>query len=72
MNKRKQRLGEVPMLVLTIPQVADALGIGRTKVYELIRRQGLPTVTIGNVKRVSMASLHRWIEQHEIESFTHQ
>ena len=31
-------------LLLTIPQVCKALGLGRAKVYELIRAEGLPVV----------------------------
>jgi predicted DNA-binding transcriptional regulator AlpA len=31
-----------PPLLLSIPDVAATLGLGRTKVYELIAEEGLP------------------------------
>lgn len=54
-----------PLLLLSIPQVAKTLGLGRTKVYELIATEGLPVVRFGRAVRVSVASLQQWIEQRE-------
>ncbi len=51
--------------LLTIPEVCKILNVGRTKVYGLIKTDGLPVVRVGDVSRVSVASLQRWIEQHE-------
>ncbi len=53
-----------PML-LTIPQVAQSLSLERTKIYDLINREGLPTVKLGSAIRVPLSSLKQWIEQHE-------
>ena len=55
----------VPALLLSIPEVAKMLGLGRTKVYQLIATEGLPVVRFGRAVRVSSASLQRWIEQRE-------
>jgi excisionase family DNA binding protein len=55
----------VQPLLLSIPEVARILSIGRTKVYDLIKREGLPVVRLGDATRVSVASLQRWIEQRE-------
>ena len=52
-------------LLLTIPDVARRLGLGRTKVYELIATEGLPVVRFGRAVRVSVNSLQRWVEQRE-------
>jgi excisionase family DNA binding protein len=57
-----------PLLLLSVPEVAKALGLGRTKVYELIACEGLPVVRFGRAVRVSAASLQRWIEQREKQS----
>jgi len=51
--------------LLTISQAAKLLSLGRTKVYELIATEGLPVVRFGRAKRVSVASLQRWIESRE-------
>jgi len=57
-----------PLLLLSVPEVAKALGLGRTKIYELIACEGLPVVRFGRAVRVSAASLQRWIEQREKQS----
>lgn len=55
-------------LLLTIPQVCKALGLGRTKVYDLIRVEGLPVVRFGKAVRVSPDSLQRWLVSREQQS----
>jgi excisionase family DNA binding protein len=50
-------------LLLTIPQVAQALKLGRTKVYELIWKEHLPVQRFGRAVRVSKEDLQRWLEE---------
>jgi excisionase family DNA binding protein len=52
-------------LLLSIPDVATSLGLGRSKVYELIAQEGLPIIRFGRSVRVSAASLQKWVEQRE-------
>jgi len=54
-----------PPLLLSVPEVAKSLGLGRTKVYELIATEGLPVVRFGRAVRVPIISLQQWIEQRE-------
>jgi len=54
-----------PPLLLSIPDVAASLGLGRSKVYELIAKEGLPVVRFGRSVRVSAASLQKWVQQRE-------
>ena len=54
-----------PPLLLSVPEVAKTLGLGRTKVYELIEREGLPVVRFGRAVRISVTSLQQWIERRE-------
>jgi excisionase family DNA binding protein len=54
-----------PRLLLSVPEVAQTLGLGRTKVYELIAGEGLPVIRFGRAVRVSVASLQQWVEQRE-------
>ena len=51
--------------LLSIPEVARILNVGRTKVYGLIKTDGLPVVRLGSATRVSVTSLQRWLEQRE-------
>jgi len=39
-------------MLYTLADVAAALGVGRTKVYELVRSGALPSVRIGGSRRV--------------------
>jgi excisionase family DNA binding protein len=44
-------------------EVERLLGIGRTKVYELIAREQIPVVRIGRSVRIPRDQLRTWIEQ---------
>ena len=46
--------GTPERLLLRIPEVAEVLGIGRTKIYEMIATGELPTVRFGRAVRVSV------------------
>ena len=50
-------------LLLRIPEVCSRLGLGRSTVYELIRRGDLPTIRIGRAVRVPTAGLETWIAE---------
>ncbi len=52
-------------LLLRVPEVAQTLGLGKTKVEELIAAGALPVVRIGKCVRVSAKTLEKWIEQQE-------
>lgn len=55
-------------LLLTIPQVANALNLGRTKVYELIWKENLPVQKFGRAVRISKEDLQRWLEERNKNS----
>jgi excisionase family DNA binding protein len=55
-----------PAYLLTIDEVAGALCIGRTKVYELVRDGHLEAVSIGRCRRVSIAALERFVASLEL------
>jgi excisionase family DNA binding protein len=50
-------------VLLTIPQVAKALNLGRTKVYELIWKENLPVQRFGRAVRISREDLLSWLEE---------
>jgi excisionase family DNA binding protein len=54
-----------PPQMLTIPEVAAVLKIGRTKVYDLINHEGLPVAQFGDLKRVPVAKLQKWLNERE-------
>lgn len=51
-------------LLLNAKQVAQAMGIGRTKAYELMAAGVLPVVTIGTAPRVPAEALRAWIARN--------
>jgi excisionase family DNA binding protein len=51
-------------LLLRPAEVADALGLGRTKVYTLLAQGDLPSVRIGGAVRVPVDALRLWVERH--------
>jgi excisionase family DNA binding protein len=61
MNRRKQSMSPIEPMLLTIPEVAAKLGLGRSKVYDLIHAEGLPTVKFGTATRVPIKELEQWV-----------
>ena len=55
--------GDAPnKLLLTIAEAAQLLGLGRSKVYELIASGAIESVRIGRARRVPASALERFIE----------
>lgn len=52
-------------LLLTVPQAAQLLSLGTTRVWEMVRSGELPSVRHGRSVRVSRTALHAWIASHE-------
>jgi excisionase family DNA binding protein len=61
MNKRKRSMSSIEPMLLTIPDVAVKLGLGRSKVYDLIRDEDLPIVKFGTATRVPIKELEQWV-----------
>jgi excisionase family DNA binding protein len=47
---------------------ARVLGVGRTKVYELIRSGALRSVRVGGLRRVPVAALNEFVTRLEEEA----
>lgn len=48
-------------LLLTVEEAAEALSLGKTKVYELIGEGLLRTVSVGRARRVPVDALHEFV-----------
>lgn len=55
-------------LLLRPSEVADSLGIGRSKTYALIAAGTLPSIKVGASVRVPVAELRAWIEQQSSQT----
>ena len=60
-------------LLYTVPEAAAQLGIGRSKLYELLNSGALPTVRIGRAVRIPASALEAWVaRQVEEEAQSHE
>ena len=51
-------------ICVRVNDAARMIGVGRTKLYELISSGELETVKIGKATRITTASLHKLVERH--------
>ena len=45
-------------------EAAEAIGVSRSRVYELINSGEIPSIKVGGVRRVPVDKLRDWVEQH--------
>ncbi len=50
-------------LLMRAEEVARSLGLGRSKVYEMMQTGELPVVRIGRAVRVARAALEEWVRE---------
>ena len=55
-------------LLLRPAEAAEMLGVGRSKLYELIADGTLPTVRVGQRMRIPVGALRRWVERQVPEA----
>lgn len=53
---------QMEKLTLSIPEAAKLLGIGSSKMYELVRTGGFPVICVGTRKLVPKKGLERWLD----------
>jgi len=62
-NHRREMLdSQRSILLLKVPEVIRATGLGRSTVYAAIASGDLPAVKYGRAIRVPLSSLEKWIE----------
>lgn len=54
----------VEPICVRVNDAARMIGVGRTKLYELISSGELETIKIGKATRITTASLHQLVERH--------
>lgn len=54
----------VERLLLRPAEAAQAIGVSRSRMYELINSGEIPSVKVGRVKRVPVDKLREWIERN--------
>ena len=54
--------GQMDRLLLRPTEAAELIGVGRSKMYQLLASGELPTVLVGGSVRVPLAKLREWID----------
>ena len=60
-----ERSGALQPLLLTVPEAAAMLAIGRTAVYALIGSGAIAVVHIGRSARIPVASIREFVESRQ-------
>lgn len=50
-------------LAMTVPELAESLGISRHKAYDLTHAKDFPVLVIGKKRVIPVAALHKWLEE---------
>ncbi|MFC1679060.1 helix-turn-helix domain-containing protein [Elusimicrobiota bacterium] len=71
MRKKKKRTARKPMIgpppeVMDIKTLAQYLGMGRSKIYNLIRQKKIPASRIGRQYRFAKGLIDQWLEEQLI------
>ena len=66
--KTRRVEGELPVLLVRPEDAARVLGVGRTKVYELMRSGALRSVRVGGLRRIPVAALDEFVARLEAEA----
>jgi excisionase family DNA binding protein len=57
---------EIPPILFTTEEAARLLGIGKCRVYDLIRQRELRSVKVGGSRRISARALHDYVTHLEL------
>ena len=55
-------------LMLTVPEMGEALGISRAAAYQLVRSKGFPSLKVGTRILVPKDKLIKWINEQTEEN----
>lgn len=55
--------GAVSKLTYSVTEAAEAIGVSRATMYELIHREGFPTLKVGNRRLISRELLAEWVRR---------
>ena len=53
----------VQPLAVSIKDAGKMIGVGRTKMYDLIENMGLRSVKIGRLRMILVEDIHSWLRQ---------
>jgi len=60
-------MGSDQKLLLTVPECADRLGLGRSFMYELVQKGEIASLKLGRARRVAVTELERYVAKLQTE-----
>lgn len=58
-----EKTEKLERLTYSIPEMAQVLGIGTNKAYDLIHINGFPVIKFGNCYRIPKEALQKWLNE---------
>lgn len=55
---------------LSVPEAAKILGISQTRMYQLAKSAGFPTISVGRRILISVKGLDRWLEEQAQKGYS--
>lgn len=59
----KKNTDTIVKATFTVKELAEYLGIGRQAAYRLVKNRIIPSVRIGNLIRIPVVAVDRWLEE---------
>ena len=53
----------VDKLLLSVREAADTLSVSRSRLYEMLAAEELPSVQVGRLRRIALADLLAYVER---------
>ena len=50
-------------LTYSVVEAAEALGVSKTAMYQIIRTEGFPVIVLGSRRLIPIEGLKRWVEE---------
>ena len=54
---------KVKKLTYSVVEAAEALGVSKTVMYQLVRTDGFPVIFVGNKRLIPIEGFCRWVEE---------
>ncbi|MBQ7767587.1 MAG: helix-turn-helix domain-containing protein [Oscillospiraceae bacterium] len=54
---------KTPKLTYSVVEAAEALGVSKTAMYQIIRTEGFPVIVLGNRRLIPIERFKHWIEE---------
>ncbi len=68
-SRRREDNGHYQRTLLSIKEVCEELGMGKSWVYQRLRSGQIPSIKLGGAVKIKRTDLDEYIEKHAYQSF---